>query len=324
MKYYDTKFEEYLQSYLDVPLNNKNKNIYNKFPERLNDLPNLIFYGPDGVGKYTQSLASIYKYSASKLNYEKKICITYNKQPYYIKISDIHFEIDMSLLGCNTKMLWNEIYNNIVDIVLAKPGGIGIIICKNFQDINNELLDTFYSYMQTNNTVPIKIIFVFLTSQVSFIPDNIIERCKIINVTRPSRIQYSKCTKKSVDELPELSKITNIKDLYAGVTELSCSHSQICNKVIDNIINIKQTSFINIREDIYNILIYNLNIWKCIIYIIHQLIHKKKFKHDDISDIFKKTVHFLQYYNNNYRPIYHLESFILYLTSLVHGYKKSE
>ena len=122
MKYYDTKFEEYLQSYFCMPLHKKNQNIYNKFPEKIADLPNLIFYGPEGVGKYTQSLASICKYSKSKLNYEKKICITYNKQSYYIKISDIHFEIDMELLGCNTKIIWNEMYNNIVDIVLSKLG----------------------------------------------------------------------------------------------------------------------------------------------------------------------------------------------------------
>ena len=27
---------------------------------------------------------------------------------------------------------------------------------------------------------------------------------------------------------------------------------------------------------------------------------------------------FFQYYNNNYRPIYHLESFLLYLVSEIH------
>ena len=243
MKFNSTKFEEYMQSYFDVPLHNKNNNIYNSFPEKIENLPNLIFYGPSGVGKYTQSLASIYKYSASKLNYEKKICITYNKQPYYIKISDIHFEIDISLLGCNTKMLWNEIYNNIVDIILAKPEGIGIIICKNFQNINNELLDIFYSYMQTNNSLPIKIKFILLTTQVSFIPDNIIDRCKVIHVARPTLRQYSKCVKKSLDKIPDASKITNIKDLYYGITKLSCVHSKLCDKIIDNIIDIKKNQF---------------------------------------------------------------------------------
>jgi len=320
MKYYDTKFEDYLKSYFKSPLNPKNKDIYKNLPKDKKKLENMIFYGPEGTGKYTQSLASIYRYSKTKLNYEKKICVTFNKQPHYIKISDIHYEIDMSLLGCNTKMLWNEIYNNIIDIVLSKPDGVGIILCKNFQSISNELLDSFYSYMQTNFTMPIKIIFVLITSQISFIPDNILERCKIINIARPSLAQYKKCTNNTLDVSIKLENINNIKDLYAGVTDLMFPHHKICDILIDDIINIKEKKFLDIREHIYNVFIYNIDIGTCIIYIIQKLIHKKLISKDHISKLFLKTISFLQFYNNNYRPIYHLESYILYLTSLVNGY----
>ena len=34
----------------------------------------------------------------------------HKKKQYTFKISDIHFEIDMELLGCNAKVLWNEVY----------------------------------------------------------------------------------------------------------------------------------------------------------------------------------------------------------------------
>ena len=320
MKYYDTKFEDYLKSYLRCPLNPKNKDLYKKLPKEIKNLENMIFYGPEGTGKYTQSLASIYKYSPTKLNYEKKICVTFNKQPHYIKISDIHYEIDMSLLGCNTKMLWNEIYSNILDIVLSKPDGVGIILCKNFQSISNELLDSFYSYMQTNFTLPIKIIFILITSQISFIPDNILERCKIINIIRPTLSQYKKCTNNSLNSSIELNTINNIKDLYSGVTDLMFPHHKICDVLIDDIVKIKEKNFLDIREDIYNVFIYNIDIGTSIMYIIQQLIKKKLISKNDISKLFLKTISFLQFYNNNYRPIYHLESYILYLTSLVNGY----
>ena len=53
----------------------------------------------------------IKEFSQSNLKYERKINITTLKNKLYIiKISDIHFEIDMDLLGCNAKLLWNDIF----------------------------------------------------------------------------------------------------------------------------------------------------------------------------------------------------------------------
>ena len=112
--------------------------------------PAFLLIGPPGVGKYTQMLRSIVKFSANELKYEKKISIAYLKQQYVFKISDIHYEIDMGLLGCNSKLLWHEIYQQILDIIFAKSEKFGIIVCKNFHEIHSELLDNFYSYMQKN------------------------------------------------------------------------------------------------------------------------------------------------------------------------------
>ena len=46
--------------------------------------------------------------------------------------------------------------------------------------------------MQTNNSL-LDIKFVILMEELSFIPDNIINRCKLIRVPRPSRSQYNRC-----------------------------------------------------------------------------------------------------------------------------------
>jgi hypothetical protein len=64
-----------------------------------------------------------------------------------------------------------------------------------------------------------------------------------------------------------------------------------------------------------------LDITDCIWYILTNLIEQKKIKRSDISNILLKTYVFFKYYNNNYRPIYHLESFLFYLTSIIHAYK---
>ena len=103
-------FEDYLKNEDDIKLRFQ-------IPENIEDLNNIIIYGPEGTGKYTKSLKIIKKYSPSLLKYNKKILIPNNKNDYYIKISDIHYEVDMKLLGCNSKTLWNDIYTNIVDIV---------------------------------------------------------------------------------------------------------------------------------------------------------------------------------------------------------------
>ena len=102
MKTSEMHFEEYLSANEKENLHPKIDKIIKRFPKRINDLKNVIFYGPSGVGKYTQMLKLIKIYSPTELKYEKKLCVTFNKLPYYFKISDIHYEVDMSLIGCNS------------------------------------------------------------------------------------------------------------------------------------------------------------------------------------------------------------------------------
>ena len=146
MKFYEEHFVDYVSNVNNSTLHPKLKTIYSKLPENIDDLPNLIFYGPSGVGKYSQALSVINKYSSTNLKYEKKLVLQLTKQTFNIKISDTHFEVDMELLGCNSKNNWNEIYSKILDIIESSKIHKGIILCKNFHSINNELLDVFYSY----------------------------------------------------------------------------------------------------------------------------------------------------------------------------------
>ena len=318
MKFYETHFEHYLNSHNENSLHPTLTEMYKKFPEKLADLKNLIFYGPSGVGKYTQMLASLQKYSPSDLKYEKKISVTYNKNLYFFKISDIHCEVDMSLIGCHSKMLWNEVYNQVVDIILAKNEKSGVIVCKYFQNSHSELLDIFYSYMQSLNTANIDLKFILITEELSFIPDNIINCCQLIKVPRPSRMTYNKCLKTKLKKNINLSEITNIKNVYLSVNQMMRPNEIICNKIVDFILNISELNLYHMREHLYDIFIYNLDAYECVWFIIDKLVRLHKLKGKYMSDILIKSYTFLQYYNNNYRPIYHFENFILYLTMKVH------
>jgi len=320
MKFYETHFEEYITENNRVNLHTKLNKIYEKFPKNINELKNLLFFGPNGTGKYTQMLKSIKQYSPTELKYEKKISVTYNKQQYFFKISDIHYEIDMSLLGCNSKLLWHEIYQQIIDIISAKTEKSGIIVCKYFHEIHSELLDNFYSYMQLNNSISVDLKFIIITEEISFIPDNILNCCEIINISRPSKSSYVKCIKSKLPNNLKLENITNIKLLHLNNEELMIQYKIICHKITNNIININEIQFLKFRDILYDIFIYNLDITDCIWYILSSLVEQKKIKNEHLSNVLIKTYCFFQYYNNNYRPIYHLENYFFYLTKLIHNF----
>ena len=320
MKFYETHFEEYISENNRENLHPKLDKLYAKFPKSLQQLKNLIFFGPSGTGKYTQMLKSIKKYSPTELKYDKKISITYNKQQYLFKISDIHYEIDMSLLGCNSKLFWHEIYQQIIDIVSAKSDKSGIVVCKYFHEIHSELLDNFYSYMQQNNSISVDLTFIIITEELSFIPDNILNCCEVISIQRPTKIAYTKCIKNKLPTNIKLENITNIKMLHLYDEDLMLQYKIICNKIIRNMININELQFLKFRDILYDIFIYNLDITDCIWYIISCLVEEKKLDDCRLSSVLLKTYGFFQYYNNNYRPIYHLESYLFYLTKQIHGF----
>ena len=51
MKFYETHFEEYINTSEVMNLHPKLEKIYKRFPHELDKFGNLIFYGASGVGK---------------------------------------------------------------------------------------------------------------------------------------------------------------------------------------------------------------------------------------------------------------------------------
>jgi hypothetical protein len=343
LKLSKNSFDEYLHK---VSLHPDLQNLFaTAFPSKLGDLRNLIFYGPKGVGKYTQMLVALSRYSPSVLKYEKKVIVTLNKHSCVLRLSDVHFEVDMALLGCQAKLMWHEIYNQIVDIVLARAEHTGVIVCKSFQDIHPELLETLYSYMQTCPTNQVRLTLILLTDELSFIPDNIFNCCQLLTLPRPSRALYNACllpepstaatlpmtsvpmtsvpmTSVPMTSVPmSLADISNIKNLHLNVPELMRPHEVICQKLLDDIKNPQALNFLILRENLYDLFIYNLNLFDCVWYIIDHLTRAHLLPSASQAEVWLKTYTFLQYFNNNYRPVYHVESFILFLIEKVHGYR---
>lgn len=323
---YDNLFTHYVKEVERVNLHPKYEEIYDNLPEDINDFKNIILYGGKGIGKYSQCLNIIKRYSPSSLKYENKFSINFqNKHCYNYKISDIHYEVDMSLLGCNSKTLWGDIFQQIIDIITLKQNKTGIIVCKYFNEINSELLDVFYTYMydyQNTFLTKINIKYILITENLSFIPENILNICNIIPFKRPSRTQYNSILETNninnkIDRNIDIEEITNIKDVKLNITQLLNPQELICDKIITNITNIDEFSITNIRDYLYDLLISNINIYDSVWYIIRVLVEDEFIHCDDLQDVLNETYIFLKQYNNNYRPIFHLERYIIYLCKSV-------
>lgn len=328
MKFYETHYEDYLNAVEKYNFHPEKTTLFSKFPQTIKDLPNLIFYGASGVGKYTQVLKFLKRYSPSELKYEKKMQLETEKQNYNYKISDIHYEIDLSLLGCNSRLIWHEFFSQIVDIISnnMKSEKIGFIVCKNFHTIHNELLDIFYSYIQqyrSTITSPILIRFILITEHVGFIPKNIIQCSQIISFSRPTKTQYLQIIDSgSFDKTNEIIEtidtegIINTKEIQSfslieDKKQLPVDvFNVVCNQIIEEIMHPEKIVYMDFRDKIYDILVYNLDAVECIFMILSTLLSNSscQLRPTDVSHIIDKTFVFLKYYNNNYRPIYHLES----------------
>lgn len=354
MKYYETNFEEYVRSSNNENMHPELKSQMDSFPDNIANLPTIILYGPSGVGKYTQALSIIQKYSNSGLRYDRKLIMSNEKNEKKTKrtetvdkknkqktvtntckndnmfrMSDIHYEIDMSLLGCNSKTLWHETFFQIVDIVSITPHKSGIILCKNFHSIYNELLDVFNSYIRHPlKHMNIHISFILLTEHLGFIPDNIINASYMLNVKRPSIDNYLSINESNNmrEKLKQIGteSIMNAKEIHVfkrvDVNDLPVD---VFNIITDNIIRKmlypKHLVISEFRNDLYDLLIYNVDVADVICHIIFYFINNKMIKNtSSLRSVLRESYTFFKYYNNNYRPIYHLENIMFFIIKQIH------
>ena len=325
-------FYSHLMNVKKFNINNKYNNYFNNISNtnELNKLPNLILYGPPGIGKYSEALKIIEKFSLSELKYEKKMVINSLKNDHIIKISDIHYEINVENLTCISKQLFNDIYNNIIDSIESSYNKNGIILIKNFHVIDLELNEVFYSYMQSIINSKLTIKFIILTEHLSFINKNILDICKVLYYSKLTKSNYLKLSnsnnKKYINNCSYddfLKNSDSINCLKYNLIENSLIDNNLNNSIVSKIVEIiltKNLDYVYIRNVLYDLLIYNLNISECIFLIIENIIIKKQdLKNDFLDKIYFKTCEFFKYFNNNYRPIYHMENYILFIIDIIHN-----
>jgi hypothetical protein len=192
-----------------------------------------------------------------------------------------------------------------------------------------------------------------MTEHLSFLPTTILNACQTLRVNRPSSEKYIELSNyitndhtkpflqyiaDSKNKKPQTNKkaqgiinnidmesLMNIKEvrsfqLINTPDEIPRdAFNIICDNVITEIMNPKKITFTALRDTLYDILTYNLDMTECLWYILRYFIENKCLLKEDNSEILVRTYSFLKYYNNNYRPIYHLESIIFYIINKIHN-----
>ena len=313
MQMKDLHWEHYIEKVENDSFHPLLKNIYSLFPNSIQAFPNLIFYGPTGSGKYSQMLYAIKKYSNNQLKYEKKLAIQISKnqkvtsENYFIKMSDVHFEIDFNLLGCNAKQLWNDIYTQIGEVVSSSSiaNKKSIIVCKNFQNINSETLEIFYSYLQESYK-SIRFSFILITNSINFIPNSILNLFKIIPVSKTNFLKRKTIAIKEIKDVKEIKEITDKLDV-------------IVEDLYNEMINRTHIHFNDIRTKLYNLLVFNHSLTDFVEKMSKKIIMSMELSNNQGDSLIVANQRFLFYFQNNYRPIFHLESYFYTLLKIIHG-----
>lgn len=409
MKFYETTFDEYVHKVKETNLHPE-FNTSGAFPSHshspsssvphpipLSKFSNAIFYGPTGVGKYSQALAFLSNFSPSQLKHTRKLVIeeectglgtttqrsTPSDEPMtqsnaevdtqlttshsvggidpestiILRMSDIHYEVNMSFLNKNARIIWHKIYSQI-----AEQNRECVILCKEFQAIPVDLLAVFYSYMQHNlhYEKANRIHYILLTNTTGFIPESILNMCQLVRFIRPMKKLYEQCVpqmsrhisrvKSKKDVKIDVVDVSNVKylkvalakfqgtsitqlhqthththtqpqvsnttDSFAAFRQLSHRHQPTCDIILKILqaIAVKTTTspvlFSQLREKLYDMLVFDLNIGECMWYImgcILQLVPNPNTYGNILHELVQAITYFFRYYDQHYRPIYHLE-----------------
>lgn len=239
---------------------------------------NIIFFGKSFSGKENLAMECLRIKSPSKLRYDKSIMVTFNKRDYAVKLSDIHFEIDILLLGNSGRMVWHAIHTQICDIVRSRSKKHGIVLIKNFHACMSDMCDVMSQYIKMGDKDCMLQYFI-ITECISFMPSHLVNLCKIVRVPKGCDILT----------LP-----------YENI---------IINNVTNNIFSFKTSKIVTLRNSLYDILIYGMQPHNIMWNIIKKMQNTLEIKEKcllKICSIFKE-------YEYNYRPIIHLERFSLYI-----------
>lgn len=248
----------------------------------LSEADHYVLYGKNPMESYVYCLKQLETLSPSALKYSRKTMIEHQGQELAFSMSDVHVEVDFAILGVNEYTIFFELFRHISEnVVLNHKNRRLYIVCLHFDNIKKELMDVFYNFLDQQN-----IVFVFLVKHISYVHPYILKRAAVKKI--------------------KSNVLTKYDDRFTSRIDAMIPH------IVEN----NEWSLFQWREKLYELLILNDNIHDCFAYLIQCLVENGYLKIDQMDSFFSHYADIMEKYNNNYRTIYHLERFIVYIRNL--------
>jgi hypothetical protein len=110
-------------------------------------------------------------------------------------------------------------------------------------------------------------------------------------------------------EMVDLSVVVPIKSTVKKNKEII--QTDILSKLVDIIRNHNASNINEIRSILYDLLIYQIDVYDFFYLLLEQIYEIKKPSNTQLTKLFNNLNKVLKLFNNNYRSIYHLENFII-------------
>jgi len=151
----------------------------------------LIVYGTNGsnkeevVGSYLESI------SPSGLKYERKLVCETSRSQFFVRVSDIHYSLDLNLLGPAGLVMWNCIIDRIRESIAASGKREGLVVCYSVEGYSAETLDAIGQCLGDLMGRTVRVFFWFITSSMCCLPRRIAECCAVHRIPQDRIVRKS-------------------------------------------------------------------------------------------------------------------------------------
>jgi replication factor C subunit 3/5 len=311
---------------------NKNTISLLKTFSKNSEIKNTIVYGNYGSGK--KCIANYLINSNFNMNsmcYKtKEVNYAFNDMELHINKSQYHYEIDANDNNFNDKKITLNFIHEIVKTTDVFNNSYKIIIVKNAENLSNDaqiVITTLLELYEESCRI------IFICHNLSKMLLQLKSRCLLLKIEMPSDIEIKntinhiidkeelKISDKNIDLIITKSKnniniaIFLLQRFSVGNETLNNNVDVFIEKCCSDIFKYNANPDI-IRENIFTILVYDINIHLLLKKIIEN-IYEKKYP----SDMRYKITQAISYYHSNsikgYRQIYHYEAMIFYIINVL-------
>ena len=257
----------------------------------------LIVYGTDGSNKEEAVGAFLESASPSSLKYERKLVCETPKSRFFVRVSDIHYSLDLNLLGPAGLVMWNCIVDQIRGSIAASGKREGLVVCYSVEGYSAEVLNAVGQCIGDLMGRTVRIFFWFITSSMCCLPRRIAECCAVHRVPQGLVVQKSWET---------LSSENMAKNIFSEIEKGDSLE----------IGRLRETLYSN---EIVLLTIHNI-VWPLLRMVVDE--RAVRGRNMTVRELYKLTKLCLSCcngYEGSYRPIFHLERLALELSKAVDG-----